>query len=147
MPEAVLEADVAVQGERIAGLLKTPEPVQARQVIDARGLYVVPGGIDAHVHFDMEFLGQSKHTFESGTIAAAFGGTTTIIDFTLELKTLGGPLLDAVETRRAKAEGKAVSDFACHCVVNDGGAQTLRELEQVVAYGVQIGRASCRERV
>src|SRR5205823_4338464 len=50
MPEAVLEADVAVQGERIAGLLKTPEPVQAHQVIDARGLYVVPGGIDAHVH-------------------------------------------------------------------------------------------------
>src|SRR5439155_1063126 len=106
------------------------------QVIDARGLYVVPGGIDAHVHFDMEFLGQSKHTFESGTIAAAFGGTTTIIDFTLDLKTLGGPLLDAVEKRREKAEGKAVIDFAFHCVVNDGGDDTLRELEQVVAYGV-----------
>ncbi|PYM42742.1 MAG: dihydropyrimidinase, partial [Candidatus Rokuibacteriota bacterium] len=136
MPDAVLEADVAVQGERIAGLLKTAEPIQARQVIDARGLYVVPGGIDAHVHFDMEFLGQSKHTFESGTIAAAFGGTTTIIDFTLDLKTLGGPLLDAVEKRREKAEGKAVIDFAFHCVVNDGGDDTLRELEQVVAYGV-----------
>jgi len=135
-PETVLEADVAVQGERIAGLLKTAEPVQAREVIDARGLYVVPGGIDAHVHFDMEFLGQSKHTFESGTIAAAFGGTTTIIDFTLDLKTLGGPLLDAVEKRREKAEGKAVIDFAFHCVVNDGGDDTLRELEQVVAYGV-----------
>src|SRR5207249_4295518 len=136
MPDTVLEADVAVQGERIAGLLKTAEPIQARQVIDARGLYVVPGGIDAHVHFDMEFLGQSKHTFESGTIAAAFGGTTTIIDFTLDLKTLGGPLLDAVEKRREKAEGKAVIDFAFHCVVNDGGDDTLRELEQVVAYGV-----------
>jgi dihydropyrimidinase len=135
-PETVLEADVAVQGERIAGLLKTAEPVQARQVIDARGLYVVPGGIDAHVHFDMEFLGQSKHTFESGTIAAAFGGTTTVIDFTLDLKTLGGPLLDAVEKRREKAEGKAVIDFAFHCVVNDGGDDTLQELEQVVAHGV-----------
>jgi len=75
----------------------------------------VPGGIDAHVHFDMEFLGQSKHSFESGTIAAAFGGTTTVIDFTLDLKTLGGPLLDAVENRREKAEGKAVIDFAFHC--------------------------------
>src|SRR2546430_10115041 len=84
----------------------------------------------------MEFLGQSKHTFESGTIAAAFGGTTTVIDFTLDLKTLGGPLLDAVEKRREKAEGKAVVDFAFHCVVNDGGDDTLRELEQVVAYGV-----------
>ena len=62
-------------------------------------------------------LGQSKHTFESGTIAAAFGGTTTVIDFTLDLKTLGGPLLDAVEKRREKAEGKAVIDFAFHCVV------------------------------
>ena len=135
-PETVLEADVAVQGESIAGLLKTAEPVQARRVIDARGLYVVPGGIDAHVHFDMEFLGQSKHTFESGTIAAAFGGTTTVIDFTLDLKTLDGPLLDAVEKRREKAEGKAVIDFAFHCVVNNGGDDTLRELERVVAYGV-----------
>src|SRR5207249_9629315 len=55
---------------------------------------------------------------------------------TLDLKTLGGPLLDAVEKRREKAEGKAVIDFAFHCVVNDGGDDTLRELEQVVAYGV-----------
>jgi allantoinase len=64
-PETVFEGDVAILGERIAGVLRTVEPVQARQAIDARG--------------------QSKHSFESGTIAAAFGGTTTIIDILLVL--------------------------------------------------------------
>src|SRR5687768_4497377 len=112
--QAVIDADVAVEGQRVAGLLKTAEPAQARRTIDASGLYVVPGGIDAHVHFDMEFLGQSKHTFETGTIAAAFGGTTTVIDFTLDLAMKGGSLMDIVERRRAKAEGKAVIDFAFH---------------------------------
>ena len=135
-PDAVIDADVAVEGERIAGLLKTADPVPARQVIDATGLYVVPGGIDSHVHFDMEFLGQSKHTFESGTIAAAFGGTTTVIDFTLDLKTMGGPLLDTLERRREKAEGKAVVDFAFHSVINNGADRTLEDIERVVAYGV-----------
>lgn len=135
-PDAVMEADVAVEGERIAGLLRTAEPPPARRVIDATGLYVVPGGIDAHVHFDMQFLGQSKHTFESGTIAAAFGGTTTVIDFTLDLDMQGGSLMEIVERRRAKAEGRAVVDFGFHCVVNNGSPQTLADLEKVVAYGI-----------
>lgn len=134
--DAVLEADVAVEGERVAALLKVAEPAAARRVIDATDLYVVPGGIDAHVHFDMEFLGQSKHTFESGTIAAAFGGTTTVIDFTLDLNMRAGSLMETVERRRAKAEGKAVIDFAFHCVINSGGDDTLAEIEKVVAYGI-----------
>ena len=113
-PETVLEADVAVQGERIAGLLKTAEPVQAREVIDARGLYVVPGGIDAHVHFDMEFLGQSKHTFESGTIAAAFGGTTTIIDFAVQYK--GQSLREALDNWHKKADGRTAIDYGFHLI-------------------------------
>jgi adenine deaminase len=56
-PDAVIEADVAVEGERIAGLLKASQPASARRTIDAAGLYVGPGGVDAHVHFDMQFLG------------------------------------------------------------------------------------------
>jgi len=134
--EAVIEADVAVEGERVAGLLKATAPAAARRVIDATDLYVVPGGIDAHVHFDMEFLGRSKHTFESGTIAAAFGGTTTVIDFTIDLSMQGGSLIDTVERRRAKAEGKAVIDFAFHCLINNGADATLAEIEKVVAYGI-----------
>jgi dihydropyrimidinase len=134
--EAVMEADVAVEGERVAGLLKAAAPAEARRVIDATGLYVVPGGIDAHVHFDMEFLGRSKHTFESGTIAAAFGGTTTVIDFTIDLSMQGGSRIDTVERRRAKAEGKAVIDFAFHCLINNGADATLAEIEKVVAYGI-----------
>jgi len=84
----------------------------------------------------MEFLGRSKHTFESGTIAAAFGGTTTVIDFTIDLSMQGGSLIDTVERRRAKAEGKAVIDFAFHCLINNGADATLAEIEKVVAYGI-----------
>lgn len=135
-PTAVIDADVAVEGERIAGLLRASEPAPARRTLDAAGLYVVPGGVDAHVHFDMQFLGQSKHTFESGTIAAAFGGTTTVIDFTLDLAMQNGSLRDTLERRRAKAEGKAVIDFAFHSVITNGADATLRELERLVADGV-----------
>ncbi len=135
-PTGVAKLDVAVRGERIAGLLAPAEAAEARRVIDAAGMYVIPGGVDAHVHFDMEFLGKSKHTFESGTVAAAFGGTTTVIDFTLDLNMPKGSLVDALERRREKAEGRAVVDFAFHSVVNDGSEQTLADLEKVVAYGV-----------
>lgn len=135
-PAGVAQLDVGVRGERIVGLLAPGGAAEARRVIDASGMYVVPGGIDAHVHFDMEFLGKSKHTFESGTVAAAFGGTTTVIDFTLDLDMRTDSLLDALERRREKAEGRAVIDFAFHAVVRDGSERTLSDLERIVAYGV-----------
>jgi len=135
-PTQVLAADVAIEGERIAGVFQPGTPLEARRTIDARGRYVVPGGIDAHVHFDMEFMGKSKHTFESGTIAAAFGGTTTVIDFTLDLSLQGLPPLEQFERRRRQAEGRAVVDFGFHSVISDGSDETLGQLEQLVAAGV-----------
>ena len=79
-------ADVFIDGERVA-MIGKDLPVQADQVIDAAGKYVIPGGIDPHTHFDMPFGGtMSADDFESGTIAAAHGGTTTIVDFAIQTK-------------------------------------------------------------
>jgi dihydropyrimidinase len=75
-PQGVVRVDVAVRGEVIAGVFDPSELVEARSVVDATDRYVMPGAIDAHVHFDLELMGKAKHNFESGTIAAAFGGTT-----------------------------------------------------------------------
>ncbi len=132
----VLDVDVAVEGERVAGLLARGTPLDARRTIDATGKYVVPGGIDSHVHFDMEFMGTSKHTFESGTIAAAFGGTTTVIDFTLDMSLQGLPPIEQFKRRRERAEGRAVLDFGFHSVISDGSDDTLAQLEHLVAAGV-----------
>ena len=83
------------------------------QVIDASGHYLLPGGIDAHTHLDMPFGGTtSNDDFETGTRAAAFGGTTTIIDFAIQQK--GGTMRQALDTWHQKAEGKACIDYGFH---------------------------------
>src|SRR5690349_1087671 len=80
--------------------------ITADTVVDATGKLVIPGGIDAHVHLDMPFGGtSSSDDFETGTIAAAFGGTTSVIDFAIQ--DFGGSLHGALETWFKKAEGKA----------------------------------------
>ncbi|MFZ0881000.1 MAG: amidohydrolase family protein, partial [Candidatus Acidiferrales bacterium] len=76
--------DVGISGEKIAAIAQNLSPENATRVIDAVGRYVMPGGIDVHTHLDMPFGGtKSADDFESGTIAAAFGGTTTLIDFAI----------------------------------------------------------------
>ena len=88
-------------------------PSAGVEVIDAKGCYLFPGGIDPHTHLEMPFGGTvSRDDFESGTIAAAFGGTTTIIDFCLTNK--GEPLRDAIQTWHAKSKDKAVIDYGFH---------------------------------
>src|SRR3989338_428525 len=84
--------------------------IKADKIIDAKGKYVIPGGIDVHTHLDMPFGGTtSSDDFETGTIAAAFGGTTTIVDFAIQYK--GETLHHAWETWMKKAEGKAAIDY------------------------------------
>jgi dihydropyrimidinase len=102
-------------------------PLAADTVLDASGLFVMPGGIDAHTHLDMP-AGDITSTddFETGTIAAAHGGTTTIIDFATPEP--GESLRAAVDTWRAKAEGKAVVDYGFHVVVRDANAPTIAEM-------------------
>lgn len=101
------------------------------EIIDASGQYVFPGGIDPHTHLEMPFGGTvTKDDFETGTIAAAFGGTTTIIDFCLTNK--GEPLKDAIETWHAKSEGKAVIDYSFHLMIGEVTDAVLAELPSVI---------------
>src|ERR1700750_472274 len=110
-------ADVLVEDGKIAGA-GNQFAGDFHETIDAKGKYVFPGGIDAHTHMDMPFGGTtSSDDFESGTIAAAHGGTRTLIDFAIQQK--GGTLKQALDTWHAKAEGKAATDYAFHMIATD----------------------------
>ncbi|TCZ76513.1 dihydropyrimidinase [Paenibacillus albiflavus] len=101
------------------------------EVVDASGHYVFPGGVDPHTHLDMPFGGTvTIDDFESGTIAAAYGGTTTIVDFCLTTK--GEPLQSALDTWHAKAEGKAVIDYGFHLMISEINDEVLAELPAVI---------------
>src|SRR5947208_9610979 len=126
--------DVLVEYEKIS-LIGTTIDVQADKVVDASGKYVLPGGIDVHTHLDMPFGGAtSADDFESGTRAAAFGGTTSIVDFAIQYK--GQTLHDAWETWMKKAEGKAVVDYGFHMIITDLSDQVEGEMDALVAQGV-----------
>jgi dihydropyrimidinase len=127
-------ADVYVRGGRIVALgHDLAVPVEA--TVDASGCFVLPGGVDPHVHLDFPSLTTTTaDDTNSGTAAAAQGGTTTIINFALQQH--GEPLVDAVERSLAKAEGGAVIDYGFHLVVTDLGERRLPELDEVIAGGV-----------
>jgi dihydropyrimidinase len=130
-------ADVLVDGETIA-LVGADLPgagVTADETLDATGKYVVPGGIDVHTHMELPFGGTfAKDTFESGSKAAAHGGTTTIVDFAAQTK--GRPLREGLDVWHAKAEGHSVLDYGFHMMMADVNDATLAEMDQLVAEGV-----------
>src|SRR6187455_375481 len=99
-------ADVWIEGGKIAALVAPGTQLgNADQTIDAKGQYVIPGGIDAHTHLDMPFGGtNSADDFDSGTVAAAHGGTTTIVDFAIQMK--GSSLREGLRAWNVKVVGK-----------------------------------------
>src|ERR1039458_5750060 len=118
-------ADVAIEGDKIIAIGKAL-PRDAKKIIDAAGKYVFPGGIDAHTHLDMPFGGStSADDFLTGTTAAAFGGTTTIVDFAIQPR--GTRMRDALDVWWKKAEGKACIDYGLHMIVTDLGACGLED--------------------
>jgi dihydropyrimidinase len=128
-------ADVAVVDGKIESIAKNLPRENATRVFDASGKYVMPGGIDVHTHLDMPFGGTtSADDFETGTRAAAFGGTTTLIDFAIQYK--GQTLRTAFDTWMQKAESKAVSDYAFHCIITDLPEAQLDEMPQLIRDGV-----------
>jgi dihydropyrimidinase len=130
-------ADVLVDGETIAliGADLAGAGVTADETIDASGKYVIPGAIDVHTHMELPFGGTfAKDTFETGTRAAAFGGTTTIVDFAVQAK--GQSLREGLDAWHAKAEGNAVADYGFHMIMSDVNDDTLKEMDQLVAEGV-----------
>src|SRR6516164_3063346 len=129
------QADVAIANGRIAAIGKDLPAQNASQWLDATGKLVLPGGIDVHTHLDMPFGGTtSADDFETGTRAAAFGGTTTLIDFAIQCK--GQNLRTAFDTWMQKASNKAVCDYAFHCIVTDIGGAQLDEMNALVREGV-----------
>jgi dihydropyrimidinase len=124
------KADILVEGEQIAAIgCNLPE--EEAEIVDAKGCYVFPGGIDPHTHLDMPFGGTvTKDDFESGTMAAAFGGTTTVIDFCLTEK--GKPLKDAIRTWHEKSRDKAVIDYSFHLMISEINDDVLGELPAVI---------------
>jgi dihydropyrimidinase len=128
-------SDVGVTGGRIAAIARDLPPDNASTVLDAKGFLVIPGGIDVHTHLDMPFGGTtSSDDFETGTRAAAFGGTTTLIDFAIQYK--GQSLRQALDTWMKKAEGKAVADYAFHCIITDVAGAQLEEMGALVREGI-----------
>jgi dihydropyrimidinase len=128
-------SDVGISEGRIVALAQTLPADSARQVLDAAGRYLLPGGIDVHTHLDMPFGGTtSADDFESGTIAAAFGGTTTLVDFAIQYR--GQTLRTALDTWWKKAEGKAAIDYSFHCIVTDLPDARLEEMKAVAREGI-----------
>jgi dihydropyrimidinase len=128
-------ADVAIANGKIAAIGTDLEAQNASTILDASQKLVLPGGIDVHTHLDMPFGGTtSADDFETGTRAAAFGGTTTLIDFAIQYK--GQALGQAFDTWMGKASGKAVCDYAFHCIVTDVSGGQLAEMNDLVHEGV-----------
>src|SRR5499425_2305437 len=109
--------DILIDGDRVS-LIGARLDLDADNVIDASGKLVIPGGIDPHTHMELPFGGtQSSDDFFTGTRAAAFGGTTTIIDFAVQYK--GESMIQAVDNWHAKAEGKCSIDYGFHLITTD----------------------------
>ncbi len=139
-PTRVEAADVLVEDERIVALAQPgSEPVttfaEGAQRIDATGRLVVPGAVDVHTHMEMPFGGTSSaDTFETGTRAAAWGGTTTIVDFAIQRK--GEPLRAGLDAWHAKAEGNCAIDYGFHMIVSDVNEQSCKEMDVLVGEGI-----------
>ncbi|GAA3211274.1 dihydropyrimidinase [Streptomyces sp. XM83C] len=134
-----IHADVLIEDGRIAALAASgtsaAEAWTGDRVIDATGKYVIPGGVDAHTHMELPFGGTfASDTFETGTRAAAWGGTTTIVDFAVQ--SVGASLREGLDTWHAKAEGNCAIDYAFHMIISDVNESTLKEMPKLIEHGI-----------
>jgi dihydropyrimidinase len=128
-------ADVAINNGKIVAIGSELPRQNVKKIIEAKGKYVMPGGIDVHTHLDMPFGGTtSADDFETGTRAAAIGGTTCLIDFAIQYK--GQDLRTAFDAWMQKAQPKAITDYAFHCIVTDVSGKQLDEMPQLIREGV-----------
>ena len=133
-------ADVLVDGEKIVAVLQPGSDIAksaaaSAEVIDATGKYVIPGGVDVHTHMETN-VGPttSSDTFESGTTAAAWGGTTTIIDFATQ--GFGENVRASLDDTLGRAEGNCAIDYGVHMVIGDVNDESLREMDTLVDEGI-----------
>ncbi len=124
------EADVFIEGETVHTIGKDLA-MAADRTIDATGCYLFPGGIDPHTHLEMPFMGTtSSDTYETGTRAALFGGTTTVIDYAIQSP--GGTLSAALDEWQERAKGACVADYGFHVAVTDINDQTRAEIAELI---------------
>ena len=141
-PTGSSAADLLIDGERIVALLEpganpfgVDVATRAHRVIDAAGKYVIPGGVDGHTHMEMPFGGTSaSDTFETGTRAAAWGGTTTIIDFVVQRH--GERVQECLATWHAKASGNCSIDYGFHQIVGGVDDESLKAMDELIDEGI-----------
>jgi dihydropyrimidinase len=125
------QADILIEDGTISAIGRSLPDAQVDRAYDASGTYVLPGGVDVHTHMAMPFGGTvSIDDFESGTVAAAWGGTTTIVDFAIQPDDTSLPA--TLEQWWKKAEGKAVVDYAFHMVIRQWNDQIPADMDQLV---------------
>ena len=141
-PTGSAPMDVLIDGERIVAVLEPGDSSlgaslthSAGTVIDAAGKYVIPGGVDAHTHMELPFGGTfASDTFETGTRAAAWGGTTTIIDFAVQR--YGERVQDGLALWHAKAGGNCHIDYGFHQIIGGVDDDSLKAMDELVDEGI-----------
>lgn len=134
LPHGTVRADLLMEEERISAIGTGLEAL-ADEIIDAGGCVVLPGAIDTHTHFDLPVSGTvTADDFESGTRAAIFGGTTTVLDFATQDR--GGTLREGYDAWRARMDGHMHCDVGLHMAITDWNDETSREVESMFALGV-----------
>jgi dihydropyrimidinase len=131
--------DVLIDGETIAAVFAPGSTalgtIRADTTVDATGKFVIPGGIDAHTHMEMPFGGtQASDTFETGTRAAAWGGTTTIVDFVVQAH--GQRVQDQVALWHEKAAGNCAVDYAFHQIIGEVDDESLKAMDELIGEGI-----------
>src|ERR671916_341971 len=128
------KAGALIEGETVS-VIGAKLEMEADRVIDAAGKLVIPGGIDPHTHMELPFGGtEASDDFRTGTIAAAHGGTTTIIDFAVQYK--GESLIQGLDNWHKKAEGKCAIDYGFHLITTELEDNQIEELHAVMDEGV-----------
>ncbi|HNS63516.1 MAG TPA: amidohydrolase family protein, partial [Anaerolineaceae bacterium] len=132
--QSMVQADIYVEDGKIRGIGQDLSIVEDARVVDAAGMYVMPGGVDVHVHLDLPMFGTvSSDDHYTGMKAAAMGGTTTVIDFVPQDQS---PLLANLETWHARADSKAAVDYGFHMNISKLDAQVEADLPLLVQEGV-----------
>jgi dihydropyrimidinase len=133
--DATMKADLLIDGALIKEVRAGIPASAAQTIVDASGLLLLPGGVDAHTHLDMPFGGTtSADDFETGSRAAAIGGTTTIVDFAIQAR--GTKMRTALDAWWRKAEAKACIDYGLHMIVTDLPEAGLEDMDEMVREGV-----------
>ena len=131
--QTVSKQDILIQGDKIRAIGNL-KGYKADQALNAEGLLVLPGAVDTHVHFNDKFMNTiSVHDYYTGTRAAAFGGVTSIVDFSNQIP--GKPLIQTIEVKKEEAKGKAIVDWGVHPVITKPAAKILKEIPLLVQRG------------